>query len=204
MKPSGQKSLPAIGFLTVTRDAEHGLFGGYLVLNHLGRPMEFHCTAPVRPNRAQEILYGPTLEPYLYGERIGQTLLRKSSLSPVLAVTDVEPVMAARAFVSVPLALVARRPALAEAGSAELADVGSPTLLGQRLRRDPPHPAPRASRIRLTSLDACGGCLAVAADYPGDVECVRRCWPLFAEQIDLEEPFGRIRDAIEEARNGVR
>ena len=59
----------------MTRDVEQGLFGGYLVLNLLGRPLEFHCTAPVRPNRAQEILYGPTLDPYLCGERIGQTLV---------------------------------------------------------------------------------------------------------------------------------
>ena len=62
IRPNGQKSLPAIGFLTVTRDLEQGLFGGYLLLNALGRPLEFHCTAPVRPNRAQEILYGPTLD----------------------------------------------------------------------------------------------------------------------------------------------
>ena len=100
MNASGQKSLPAIGFLTVTRDDEHGFFGGYLILNALGRPLEFHCTAPVRPNRAQEILYGPTLEPYLCGERIGQTLLSKSKVLPALAVTDLESVLAARPFVS--------------------------------------------------------------------------------------------------------
>ena len=78
IRPGGPKSLLAIGFLTVTRDVEQGLFGGYLVLNFLGRPLEFHCTAPVRPNRAQEILYGPTLDPYLVGERIGQALLETS------------------------------------------------------------------------------------------------------------------------------
>ena len=58
----------AIGFLTVVDEPAHGLFGGYLILNPAGRPVEFHCTAPVKPNRAQEILYGTTLKPYLYGE----------------------------------------------------------------------------------------------------------------------------------------
>src|SRR6266404_1210747 len=52
----------AVGFLTVVSSEPHGLVGGYLVLNALGRPLEFHCTAPVKPNRAQEILYGATLQ----------------------------------------------------------------------------------------------------------------------------------------------
>ena len=64
-----------LGFLTVVEDQKSGLFGGYLVLNSAGRPLEFHCTAPVKPTRAQEILYGPTLKSYLYGEQIGKTLL---------------------------------------------------------------------------------------------------------------------------------
>ena len=62
------KGVPAIGFLTVTEHAEHGLFGGYLILNVSGRPLEFHCTAPLKPSRAQEILYGPTLRPFLFGD----------------------------------------------------------------------------------------------------------------------------------------
>ena len=66
------KSQPALGFLTVLEHSQHGLMGGYLVLNISGRPLEFHCTAPIKPNRAQQILYGPTLEPYLFGEQIGQ------------------------------------------------------------------------------------------------------------------------------------
>ena len=74
MTDNGHKSLPTIGFLTVVEHQETGLTGGYLVLNTLGRPVEFHCTAPLKTNRAQEILYGPTLRPFLYGEQIGQTL----------------------------------------------------------------------------------------------------------------------------------
>ena len=52
-------SQPVLGFLTVLEHPQHGLFGGYLLLNLAGRPVEFHCTAPVKPNRAQQILYGP-------------------------------------------------------------------------------------------------------------------------------------------------
>src|SRR5688500_11494160 len=59
----------ALGFLTVVEHDQFGLVGGYLILNSSGRPLEFHCTAPVKPSRAQQILYGPTLTPYLYGEQ---------------------------------------------------------------------------------------------------------------------------------------
>ena len=72
----------ALGFLTVVEHPQYGLFGGYLMLNTAGRPLEFHCTAPIKPNRAQEILYGPTLEAFLYGEQIGQTLDQPGQARP--------------------------------------------------------------------------------------------------------------------------
>lgn len=64
---------------SVVAHEQHGLFGGFLLLNRTGRPLEFHCTAPIRPNRAQDIFYGTSLESYLYGEAIGSTLLAKAS-----------------------------------------------------------------------------------------------------------------------------
>jgi len=103
---SASKSVPAIGFLTVIEHSELGFLGGYLLLNATGRPLEFHCTAPVKSTRAQEILYGPTLRPYLYGEQIGQTLLTRSKLTPLMVCTDREHVLAARDFTHFPLVLV--------------------------------------------------------------------------------------------------
>ena len=64
------------------------------------------CTAPVKPNRAQQILFGPTLESYLYGEQIGQTLLTKSALQPLMVCTDVVAALAVRDYVPTPVALV--------------------------------------------------------------------------------------------------
>ena len=81
MTSSGSKSLPAIGFLTVCEQPEQGYFGGLLVLNTNGRPLEFHCTAPVKTNRAQEILYGPTLRQYLFGEQLGPRCWARSKSS---------------------------------------------------------------------------------------------------------------------------
>ena len=45
------KSQAALGFFTVLEHEQQGLIGGYLILNQAGRPLEFHCTAPVKANR---------------------------------------------------------------------------------------------------------------------------------------------------------
>src|SRR6476646_5213388 len=103
MTAHSKLSQPCLGFLTVLENAELGIFGGYLLLNASGRPLEFHCTAPIRPNRTQEILYGPTLQPFLFGEQIGQTLLTKSKLMPLVVCTDSEPALAVREFTEIPV-----------------------------------------------------------------------------------------------------
>lgn len=165
---------------------ESGLVGGYLILNTAGRPLEFHCTAPVRANRAQEILYGPTLKPFLYGEQIGQTLLQKSQVEPVMLCTDVPPMLAVREFTTVPVACL-----VTEAGSSA----------GKSLRVDAAH-APAAGphrRLQLGHLE-----VQVAAGHAQDAEALTRIWTPYQEALDLREPFGRIRDAIEETQRTAR
>ena len=49
--------------------------GGILVVDALGRPLEFRCTSPVRPNAVQRTLYGGALEPYMLVELMGKPLL---------------------------------------------------------------------------------------------------------------------------------
>ena len=106
MSASSAKSPALLGFLSIVNNPDLGLLGGFLLLNAAGRPMEFHCTAPVRPTRTQEILYGPTLKPFLYGEQIALTLLGKSRHRPIAVFTDCEPVLAAREPYGLPLVRV--------------------------------------------------------------------------------------------------
>ena len=103
---SSAKSVPCLGFLSVVENDQLGLLGGYLLLNAAGRPLEFHCTAPVKASRTQEILYGPTLRPFIVGEQIGQTLLVKSKLAPLAVCTDTHDMRAAREFTQLPFVLV--------------------------------------------------------------------------------------------------
>lgn len=97
------------GFLTAVDSPQHGLFGGYLVVDVLGRPLEFHCTAPVKVSRAQQILYGSTLHGHLHGQQIGGALLAESKAAPAVVLTDHDAMLQVRPHARHPLALV--RPA---------------------------------------------------------------------------------------------
>lgn len=95
-----------IGFLTVLGTVPLGLIGGLLVLNRHGQPSEFHCTAPVRPNRAQEILYGRSLLPFLCGEQIAPALLRRAKSELFAVITDRSEVLSIDQNISPPILLL--------------------------------------------------------------------------------------------------
>lgn len=95
-----------LGYLTVLDQPKLGLIGGYLVLNPAGRPLEFHCTTPIKPNRAQEILYGNTLAPFLYGDQIAQTLIARSKVPAAFVLTNVAPALVVQNFIGTPVIYV--------------------------------------------------------------------------------------------------
>jgi hypothetical protein len=160
-----------LGFLTVLHEAS-GYLGGYLVTNVWGRPLEFRLSTAVQPNRVQQILYGDTLEPYIYADLIGKTLVDKTATPIHLVLTDREPVLELRQRLEVPVAW------LAPAGE-------SPTL----------H---RTSQVRPAGGN--GGPVVCHPRYPGDVAAVREILERIDGTIDLAEPFARVREAIGEAR----
>lgn len=186
---------PSIGFVTVCEREAQDLLGGYLVLNIAGRPMEFHCTAPVRPNRAQEILYGPTLKPYLYGEQIGKALLEKAKAKPKLVFTDVEDVLAVRASASSPVVYVISK------NTTPTDNDGS-----QRHTRldEAHHDSPNPFSIRLRHFSIGEQRLAVPHTRESDEREVVDRWADALQNFDLAEPFGRIREAIDEACRSAR
>jgi len=161
----------------------------------LGRPLEFHCTAPVRPSRAQQILYGPTLEPFLLGEQIAGAILDAAKLKPRLIMSNCEATLHARSRRSTPMVLLCgnadRVPANvdASAGTDELrlASIGRATnpLLGSG-----PH--------KSFSVGAFQFVLPIG--FESDLGDATRLLTDLVRQIDLAEPFGRIEEAIREAQ----
>ena len=96
----------AIGFLTTVASASHCVFGGYLLVDEVGRPLEFNCTAPVRVSRAQEILYGPTLHGELHGRRIGGSLVAAAGVRPRLVLVESPQMMHVQGETDLPVAVV--------------------------------------------------------------------------------------------------
>jgi hypothetical protein len=123
LKTDADGAAVAFGFLTVVDSSAHGLFGGYLLVDGAGRPLEFHCTAPVKVSRAQAILYGPTLHGHLHGRQIGGTLLGEGSMAPVVVLTDQEPLLQVRPHTSLPVALVRRSDAPADSAGFSVGSV---------------------------------------------------------------------------------
>ncbi|HEY2840205.1 MAG TPA: hypothetical protein VGJ26_13705 [Pirellulales bacterium] len=205
------------GFLTVVQQPSQGLVGGYLLLNAQARPLEFHCTAPVRASRTQEILYGPTLDPYLYGEQIGRTLFQACQQQPTAIFTDRPAALSAAEHSAAPVWLVLGEtitrptdPLAINAGSTTVArdtagqansgtpnagEFPPPTLT---LRTNSAHLAP-ANRHTLR----CGAHRLVCRPEDaarGVEDRIDAALALF----DLNEPFERIRAAIDESQRGGR
>lgn len=162
-----------LGFLTVLHES-NGYVGGYLVTNQWGRPLEFRLSTAVQPNRVQQILYAGTLEAYICADLIGKTLVDKTGIPIQLVVTDQEAVLDLRLRLEAPVVWSA------------------------------PPGDPLAAR-----LVAAGALVRPAGEgkarllchprYLSDLPALRTLLERL-DGMDLAEPFGRIREAISEAR----
>ena len=206
-----------LGFLTVI-DQFPGLTGGYLVLNRAGRPLEFHCTMPLSPDRIQQILYGNTLKPFLYGERIAQTLIQRSKL-PVLSIfTDHAAVLPAQSLVSTPIVYVFGGEVKPEAEEAlppvrEISEELSESLkgfgidnAGFRTRSFCPDEMPKIPRVPGLETEIWRelriGNRLIAVPGMEREELIAEIKGM-ARTIDLLEPFTRIHRALDEAKNAA-
>ncbi len=170
---SGSSSpVTRFAFLTVLEIPEVGFCGGMLILNQWGRPVEFHCTAPLAPTRTQEVLFGATLKTFLYCEQIAAALLEQAKQPPQVLLVDHLQLLDAHALTEVPLLLLTR----------------DETPLPTRLWN---------GRIAVPSVVDDWQVISVAK--AGEERRILAAAQEFSEQLPLDEPFERIRNAIEEA-----
>lgn len=163
-----------LGFLTVLQEPS-GYLGGYLVTNTWGRPLEFRLSTAVQPNKVQQILYGDTLQPYIFADLIGKTLVEKTTSPIQLILTDREPVLELRQRLEVPVVWLAPP-----------ADTAATTL------------ATNGAEVRPAAAGQ--GPILCNPRFLNDVEGTRVLLEKLDGSIDLVEPFARIREAIAEAR----
>lgn len=147
-----------------------GWVGGYLLTNAWGRPLEFRLTTAVQPNRVQTVLYGPTLTEYLHADVIGKTLWEKTALKPDLIVTDAAAALALRSRVGVPVVAVWPDADVTPAESHQLAHARS------------------------------SAGLLLPGGFAADEPLVRELLDAVDPAVELAEPFGRVREAVAEAR----
>lgn len=171
MTPAPANAQLNVGFLTILQESS-GYLGGYLVTNSWGRPLEFRLSSAVQPNRAQQLLYADTLQPYIFGDLIGKTLIEKTTTPAGLVITDRRPALALRQTLSTPIGWLT---------SDSATPAGSPTPLQVR-------------SLGNGSTVYCHG------KFAGDVEAIGQMLEQINGCIELAEPFTRIRDAIAEAR----
>ncbi len=161
-----------LGFLTAIQLSDRGHVAGLLVTNLYGRPLEFQCTAPVRPNRTQELLYGPTLVPFLLGELLSKTLLERIGIKPHVVLTDRPEMLDSRPHVSLPVACVAQ--AISE-------------------RRDQTDEVDSTKPLRIGKQAFC-----VHDDFHDDRTVFEKVAKQLAVDADLLEPLERVREALQE------
>jgi hypothetical protein len=160
------------GFISVREFEGVGYCGGLLIVSHLGRPLEFHCSTPVIPNRAQQILYGQTYPTYLLCEQIGMALIEKAKMSPNLFLANQVELLALNTMIATPVVALAKSEDQKPL-QAELLDHDQQPLWYQP--RSSRHPEPCLQSI-LSLLER------------------------FTKTLTLDEPFERIEKAIEEAQ----
>lgn len=185
--PHPNSSPSTFGFLSIQENSELGFLGGYLLLNVSGRPIEFHCTAPIKPTRAQEILYGPTLRPHLLGEQIALALINKSKTKPELVCVDTQAALAVRPLVEMPVLLVE------DGAKGE----------GQIVRIDGAHKPHDHHHLSASWFQLGHRRVAIAAAYTADQPQAIERFKRASDHLDLGEPFGRIREALQEAQRGA-
>ena len=187
---------PTFGYLSVLETPEHGHFGGYLIVSRLGRPLEFHCTAPVLPSRAQQILYGPTLRTYLMGEQIAGCLVGAARLTPVLILTDQADAVGVGNQCDVPLVLLRAKNVRQKDATTVGTDSGDEaSASGESARAAAVVPWAWSAPFTVCDYEA-----QLPYHQEPERQGVVELLTLLSARVELDEPFGRIHEAIREAQ----
>ncbi len=177
-----QEKPDCFAFLTVRFNETVGYFGGLLSINRLGRPVEFHCSLPIKPSRAQVILYGETLDDFLVGEQISYAIVGKVRNTPKIIFTDLMSVLPLRRLCSIPVACIATD----KESSASSASTGM--QYPASLLHD------ETVRVQLGNA-----ALLILREFEKDQQVLQDVWNISLPQFNLKEPFERIVEALREA-----
>lgn len=170
-----QTTHATFGFIHVIDLPTVGLCGGLLIVSHLGRPLEFHCTAPCPANRAQQIMYGETYRGFVFTDQIGAALVDSAK--------------------HLPSAYLTCSPDMLPIG--ELVD--PPVVLAEILDTEKPFDGSGVPQFKLDDIQF--SCVNLERTQ---TETLRWHIEKFHSKLPVDEPFERISQAIEEAHAVLR
>lgn len=172
-------SQTTFGFISIREIEGLGHCGGLLIVSQIGRPIEFHCSAPIATNRAQKILYGKTYETFLYSEQIGLALIEKAKTKPNIYIANCGPLLALNNLIAEPVIV--------------LGDEYNTEYLT--------HSTEFTEQRKLNSFDMDQQNLWTTAgtENGSQYEFVKSLMESFTKTLPLIEPFDRIQKAIDEA-----
>lgn len=160
-----------LGYVVHSRTDEH-FVGGMLVIDLDGDPLEFCHSDAVNVNRFTKILLGEHLESYLLSRVIGPALLRTIELKPDIILFE-EPTLLLRQF-----------------SLGQLQAVLAP--------QDVPHKSGRWERLNVAQSDNNGRAWWAPRGLSDEVERFLLRAREGMEPRALEEPFQRLREALEQ------
>ncbi|MEL7497298.1 MAG: hypothetical protein AAFN77_06775 [Planctomycetota bacterium] len=163
------------GFFDVIELPELGYCGGLLIVSSIGRPLEFHCTAPVSTNRTQQIMYGQTYLGFLYADQIGGALIDRLKQPPAIMMVQ----------------------------NAELLPI-SEMVDGAVVMFEPRESTKAFDGVGLHHFETEQHRCWIVNHKPEQVDTLTTHVSSFAEKLPLDEPMERIAQAIEEAHSVLR
>jgi len=171
------EDLNYLGFLSLAEVEDGVMRGGILVTDASGKPVEFRCTSPIRPNAVQRTLYGGTLMPHIAVELVGRPLVQAVQASPDVVLVQQEEFLPLRGRCEKPL-LLARK----QGKDIQLAEDSG----GKQAEELLSSPSGKFAPVVVTCH----------WDYPDDIlECKDDLGRVFST-CDLVEPFERVKIAL--------
>jgi len=163
--------------------------GGLLVLNENARPVEFHCTTPVRPSQSQRILYGVTLGEHILCELIPKLLVNKTREKPSAILVDQNLLLNCRRSLNIAVGCITN-----ESQSSVLKDESDRS--GNHLNVSTNSELVIGDSVFISS----GGFeFSVHSQFRSDDSTVQTALESISKTVDIDEPFERLSTAIQEA-----
>jgi hypothetical protein len=172
-----KEELNNLAFVTLAEVEDGVLRGGILVTDAHGKPVEFRCTSPIRPNAVQRTLYGATLMPHIAVELVGKPLVQAVQASPDVVLVQQEDFLSLRTRCEKPLLLARRQ--------------GEDMQLSEESGKRRPEEVLSSPSGKFAPV-----VVTCHWDYPDDiVQCKEGLGWMFSN-CDLVEPFQRVKTAL--------